>query len=123
MGFLDGLGELVRDSPVMSGAQSSRYGESDPYKEAIKGYASLGYPAPGSSGDEGEAQRYYATSLAAKRYGALPLLTNAFHELVLSHFAEGEDGPSMKRWHAGNRGVFDAIKGSGQRTRLGRAKR
>jgi hypothetical protein len=112
MSWLEGVGEALRDSPAMKAVTATRYGGgNDPYEAAWKNYQELGYPAPGSEGDEGEAQRYNATNLSAGRYGLLPLATNAFHEAVLSHFAEGEKGPSLKRWMAGNRGVMDAFKG------------
>ena len=115
MRFMDEIGEALRDSTAMKGVMSTRYGEGqDPYEAAWKNHKELGYPAPGAEGDEGEAQRYNATNLSAARYGLLPLATNAFHEAILSHFAEGEKGPSLKRWMAGNRGVMDAFKGRRQ---------
>lgn len=112
MSFLDQLADVLRDSPAMKTVSAGRYGEGkDPYSAALGNYKELGYPAPGASKDEGEAQRYNATNLSAGRYGLLPLATNAFHEAILSHFAEGENGPSLKRWMAGNRGVLDAVRG------------
>jgi hypothetical protein len=108
--FLEKLTDTLRGAP-MSAIQSLRYGEGqDPYISAIQNYQSLGYPAPGAEKDVGQAQRYNATNLATKRYGFLPLLTNALHEAVLSNFSQGENGPNFDRWMAGNRGVWDAMK-------------
>lgn len=104
------LRDLIRQSPVASAAFGARYGERDPYVLAVQQAEQLGYPVPGASTDEGEAQRYMASKLAAERLGVIPLLTNPLHEAVLSWFAEGEGGPSLKRLLAGYRGAFDALE-------------
>lgn len=112
MGFLEDLKDTLRTSPVAETVTAGRYGEGrDPYRMALGNAPTLGYPVPGASTDVGEAQRYNAANLAAQRFGPVPLVTNALHELLLSHFAEGEKGPSWKRWKAGNRGVIDALRG------------
>ena len=87
-----------------------RYGERDPHTLAIEQADALGYPQPGATTDEGEAQRYAASNLAAERMGPLPLVTNPLHEALLSWFAEGEGSPSLKRLQAGYRGTFDALE-------------
>ena len=102
--------DLIRDSEVAKRATSARYGADDPYVRAIQSAKSLGYPVPGASNDEGEAQRYEASHAAAKRYGVLPLITNPLHEAVLSWISEGEGHPSLKRLMAGYRGTFDALE-------------
>ena len=113
MGFLDQIREAIRDSPVAKAAGATRYGKGeDPYLRALQNAQQLGYPVPGSSKDVGQAQRYNSANLAAKRFGPLPFLTNAFHELMLSGFAEGEGQPNLERWKAGNRGAWDALRGS-----------
>lgn len=106
------LRDLIRQSPVADAAFGARYGEQDPYTLAIQTASQLGYPVPGASTDEGEAQRYQASKLAAERLGYIvPLLTNPLHEAVLSWFSEGEGSPSIKRLLAGYRGAFDAKEG------------
>lgn len=104
--------DLIRDSAIGKAMFGSRYGDRDPYVEAIKAAESLGYPVPGDARDVGEAQRYMASKLAAERYGPLPLLTNPIHEAALSWFAEGEGRPSLDRLLAGYRGTFDALEAS-----------
>lgn len=104
------LGDLIRDSALAKQMFGARYGEADPYAEAINQAPTLGYPVPGASSDEGEAQRYMASKLAAERMGLIPLITNPIHEAVLSWFAEGEGKPSLKRLQAGYRGTFDALE-------------
>ena len=114
MAFLEGLADLLRDSPVAKAVGAGRYGEgNDPYVQALQNAGTHNYPTPGSKEDKGQAQRYNATRLAAKKYGPLPLLTNAFHELFLSPFAEGEGRPSWDRWQAGNQGVTDEVVQAG----------
>lgn len=102
--------DLIRDSSLAKEAFGLRYGVDDPYAKAIQSAQSLGYPQPGASNDEGEAQRYEASHAAAKRYGILPLVTNPLHEAVLSWISEGEGRPSLKRLMAGYRGTFDALE-------------
>lgn len=104
------LGDLIRDSAVAKQMLAGRYGEADPYLLAIQQAAQLGYPSPGAPTDEGEAQRYQSSKLAAERFGPLPLLTNPLHEALLSWFAEGEGKPSLKRLLAGYRGALDAAQ-------------
>jgi len=104
------LADLLRDSALGKAMTGARYGERDPYVEATREATSLGYPQPGATADEGEAQRYMASKLAAGRMGPLPLLTNPLHEAALSWFAEGEGKPSLKRLLAGYRGTFDALE-------------
>jgi hypothetical protein len=99
------LADLIRDSSVAALATEGRYGEQDPYTLALGSAQGLGYPVPGSTADEGEAQRYEASRLGAQRLGMLPLVTNPLHEALLSWFAEGEGKPSMKRLQAGFRGT------------------
>lgn len=106
------LRDLIRASPVANASFGARYGEQDPYVLAIQQAKTLGYPTPGAATDEGEAQRYQASKLAAERMGYIvPLLTNPFHEAVLSWFSEGEGSPSIKRLLAGYRGALDAKEG------------
>ena len=103
------LGDLLRDSAVGKAMFNARYGEQDPYALAIQQAQSLGYPSPGASTDEGEAQRYMASRLAAERFGKwLPYVTNPLHEAVLSWVSEGEGSPSLKRLLAGYRGAKEA---------------
>ncbi len=110
MAFLDQLAEVLRDSPVAKAAGATRYGAgNDPYVLALQNAEKLGYPVPGSTKDVGQAQRYESANLAAKRYGPLPFLTNTFHELFLSPFAEGEGKPNWERWKAGNRGAWEGL--------------
>lgn len=104
------LADLIRDSSLAKSMFGARYGAEDPYALAIQNAASLGYPAPGAEADEGEAQRYMASKLAAERMGPVPLLTNPLHEAALSWFAEGEGKPSLKRLLAGYRGTMDALE-------------
>ena len=104
------LMDMLRDSPVGQAMFRARYcQEQDPHTLAIQQADQLGYPQPGATADEGEAQRYAASSLGAERMGPLPLLTNPLHEAALSWFAEGEGRPSLKRLLAGYRGTFDAL--------------
>jgi len=101
------LRDLLRDA--VGTVSRGRYGEQDPYVLALAQARSLGYPAPGSSADEGEAQRYMAAKLAAERWGGIvPLVMNPLHEAVLSWVAEGEGSPSLKRLLAGYRGTWEA---------------
>jgi hypothetical protein len=103
------LRDLLRDSSVGKAMFGARYGEQDPYVLAIEQAKVLGYPTPGAATDEGEAQRYMASRLAAERFGRwLPLITNPFHEAVLSWISEGEGKPSLKRLIAGYRGANEA---------------
>jgi hypothetical protein len=104
------LADLIRDSALAKEAFGLRYGADDPYAKAIQSAKGLGYPQPGATNDEGEAQRYEASHAAAKRYGLLPLVTNPLHEAVLSWISEGEGRPSLKRLMAGYRGTFDALE-------------
>lgn len=104
------LRDLIRQSPVASAAFGARYGEQDPHRLAIEKASELGYPQPGASTDQGEAQRYAASYLAAQRLGLLPLITNPIHEALLSWGAEGEGSPSLDRLQAGYRGTFDALE-------------
>ena len=104
------LGDMIRDSRLARAMFGSRYGNEDPHVLAIQVAGELGYPQPGAEGDEGEAQRYAASRLAAQRLGPLPLITNPIHEAALSWFAEGEGRPSMKRLMAGYRGALDALE-------------
>jgi len=104
------LSDLIRDSPVAKAMFGARYGAEDPYTLAIQNAAALGYPSPGAEADEGEAQRYMASKLAAERMGPVPLITNPLHEAALSWFAEGEGRPSLKRLMAGYRGALDAME-------------
>ena len=104
------LGDLIRDTSLAKAMFGMRYGEQDPYTLAIQKAESLGYPQPGSSSDEGEAQRYMSAKLAAERMGPIPLITNPLHEAVLSWVSEGEGHPSMKRLMAGYRGALDALE-------------
>lgn len=104
------LRDLIRASPVASASFGARYGDQDPYLLAIQNAKQLGYPIPGSESDQGEAQRYYASKLAAERLGPLPLITNPLHELLLSWVSEGEGSPSLGRLLAGYRGTFDALE-------------
>ena len=104
------LDDIIRDSAVGRAMFQARYGAEDPYVVALRDAPALGYPVPGASGDEGEAQRYAASKLAAERYGLLPLLTNPLHEAVLSWFAEGEGKPSLKRLLAGYRGAMEELE-------------
>jgi len=103
------LADLIRDSDLAKRMFSARYGEADPYVQASQQAPALGYPVPGASADEGQAQRYVSSNLAAQRYGLLPLITNPLHEALLSWVSEGEGKPSMKRLQAGYRGTFDAL--------------
>jgi hypothetical protein len=103
------LGDLIRDTPIAKAMFGARYGAEDPYVLAIQRAKALGYPVPGAAADEGEAQRYMASRLAAERFGKfLPLITNPVHEAVLSWVSEGEGSPSLKRLLAGYRGVSEA---------------
>ena len=104
------LGDMLRDSRLARAMFSGRYGEEDPHVLAVHTAGALGYPQPGAEGDEGEAQRYAASRLAAQRLGPLPLITNPIHEAALSWFAEGEGRPSIKRLMAGYRGALDALE-------------
>ena len=104
------LGDMIRDSKLARAMFGGRYGNEDPHVLAISMADELGYPQPGAEGDEGEAQRYAASRLAAQRLGPLPLITNPIHEGVLSWFAEGEGRPSMRRLMAGYRGALDALE-------------
>lgn len=102
--------DLIRDSVIGQAMFGARYGEQDPHRLAIEKADELGYPQPGATTDQGEAQRYAASYLAAQRMGVLPLITNPIHEAVLSWGAEGEGRPSMDRLMAGYRGTFDALE-------------
>src|SRR3989304_499271 len=104
------LSDLIRDSPVAKAMFGARYGAADPRTLAYEQAASLGYPAPGAEGDEGEAARYMASKLAAERMGPVPLITNPLHEAALSWFSEGGGKPSLKRLMAGYRGALDALE-------------
>lgn len=104
------IGDLIRDTKLAKAMFGARYGEKDPYLEAVKNARQLGYPVPGSTADQGQAQRYESSKLAAERYGALPLITNPLHEALLSWVSEGEGSPSLDRLMAGYRGTFDALE-------------
>lgn len=102
--------DLIRDSAIGKAMFGARYGEQDPHRLAIEKADELGYPQPGATDDQGEAQRYAASYLAAQRLGVLPLITNPIHEALLSWGAEGEGSPSLDRLQAGYRGTFDALE-------------
>jgi hypothetical protein len=107
------IADLIRDSPIGRAMFAARYAEQDPHQLAVSRAADLGYPQPGASNDQGEAQRYAASNIGAQRFGLLPLLTNPLHEAVLSWVAEGEGTPSLDRLLAGYRGTYDALEQQG----------
>lgn len=110
------LGDLIRDSALGRAMFAGRYGDTEqqPSVLAAAHAADVGYPTPDSSGDLGEAQRYFAARQFVLNHPTIgaPVATaaNRLHEATLAWLPGlGEGGTNVKRIDAGDRGVQDAL--------------